>query len=185
MQEATRAQYELDSGIILNVTPLTAFARQALKASAARRYPEPERAPYEQASEGPIPSLSGEPVMLKAELNAEWLALYAEALKKREQCYIGLLLNTAVSHPEQDKLIAEHALMAQAVAKELDGPASAANVGPWVLVLLFVLAQPQEIQALTNLAQGATPLSEGELVSGLRFFRGVVLPGAKRRASAD
>lgn len=47
MAEIAQAKYELSRGVILTITPLTAFMQRALNARAAEMHPEPDRAPYE------------------------------------------------------------------------------------------------------------------------------------------
>lgn len=178
MSELTKqAKYELAKGITLTVTPLSGFAQKMLHASAAQRHPEPDRAPFEVE----IPDALIPGTKTKAEESAEWLRLMRDVLQKRQQAQIGLLLDTAVTVDDRDALVAPYQnAVDQFWLAMSDLPIGAALASDWVTLLLGVLAEEQEVSALIKLAQGATPLTDGEIVDGFRYFRSVVLSRPRR-----
>lgn len=177
MSELKQAKYELAKGITLTVTPLSGFAQKMLHASAAQRHPEPDRAPFEVE----IPDALIPGTKTKAEESAEWLTAMRDVLQKRQQAQIGLLLDTAVTVDDRDALVKPYQnAVDQFWLATSDLPVGAALVSDWVTLLLGVLAEEQEVSALIKLAQGATPLTDAEIVDGFRYFRSMVLSRPRR-----
>jgi hypothetical protein len=170
MEVATKAEFALARGYTVFVTPITGFARSALMARAAQLIPPPDREPYEIEIEDAL-----EPgTKSKAEQHPEWLAKMAEVETIRWQKYIGLLLKTTVTHPEADALVNAYADLLSELRPAFEGqPAEASFVNDWVFLLMNVLAEGREIQELVKIAQGATPLTDGEFRNGLSYFRSV------------
>jgi hypothetical protein len=171
--EILKAEYELKNGIVLTVTPVTGFARAGLQMQADRLIPEPDRTPYEVE----VPDALIEGTKSKAEQHPEWIAQMDRVRQQREQMYIGLLLNVTVTHPEKDELLALYADIVTAIREGYIGTlAESAFVSDWVVLILMKLAENSEVQALMKIAQGSTPLTQGEFINGLRFFRSVAIP---------
>lgn len=177
MSEVNQAKYELQKGVTLTVTPLSGFAQKAFHARAAQMYPEPDRAPFEvEIEDAFVPGTK-----TKAEDSAEWLTLMRDVLQKRSQAYIGLLLDAACTVDDRAMLIQPYKPAVEAFKAAVETlPVGAALVSDFVALLLGVLAEEQEVGALVKLAQGATPLTDGEITDGFRFFRSVVLSRPRR-----
>lgn len=180
MSEINQAKFELHKGVILTITPLSAFAQKAFHARAAQMFPEPDRAPFEVEIEDAFKPGT----KTKAEDSTEWLALMRDVLQLRSQAYIGLLLDATCNVEDRAALLEPytHAVEAFKVAVK-DLPVGAALSSNFVALLLGVLAEEQEVSALIRLAQGATPLTDAEIVDGYRYFRPVVVsrPGRANR----
>lgn len=177
MAEIAQAKYELSRGVILTITPLTAFMQRALNARAAEMHPEPDRAPYElEVEDALVPGTK-----TSAEHSQEWLQKMQVVIQHRLQAGIGLLLDAAVTVEDRDALLMpyRHAINAFKDATKHQ-PAGAAVVSDFVALLLGVLAEETEVSAIVKLAKGATPLTDAEIVDGFRFFRSMVLQRSRR-----
>jgi hypothetical protein len=182
MEVIAKAEYELKRGVTVTVTPITAFARAALLARAAQLIPEPDRTPYEVE----VPDAFEPGTLSKAEQSPEWQAKRQAVEEARWQKYIGLLLDTTISHPDRQGLIEMFSETITALRAAFEGQAASdAFVNDWVFLLLNVLATSEEVSALQKIATGATPLTDGELRSGLAYFRSVALQRPDVRAGDD
>lgn len=181
--EIRQAKFELHSGVVLTVTPLTGFAVRALHARAAELHPEPERTPFEVEIKDAL--IKG--TKMRAEDSPEWLALMNVVLKRRQQAQIGLLLDATLAVDNRAELIAPYLPTATAIRDALENtPAGAAMVSDFITVLIGNLAEEFEVSALVRLAQGATPLTDAEIIDGWRYFRPMALrkPGRIDRHAA-
>jgi hypothetical protein len=177
VSELKQAKYELICGVVLTVTPLTAFAQRAVNAQAAILHPEPDRAPFEfEVEDALVPGTK-----TSAEQSREWLELFRGVLLQRQQAVVGLTIDAAVDVEDRDALYTPYARTMTHIRDAVKGtPAEAAMVSDFVSLLFGVLAEEQEVSALLKLAKGATPLTDAEINDGFRFFRGVDIPGPER-----
>lgn len=177
MSEIRQAQYELASGVTLTVTPLTGFMVQALHARATQLYPDVDREPYQVEIADAL--VAG--TKTRAEDHPEWLQRMSDVLKRRAQAQMGLLLDATLNVPDREALIAPYLPTVKAVKEAMqDFPIAAAMLNDFLVVLIGVLAEKVEVDALVRLAQGATPLSDAEVLNGMRHFRSVVLSRQRR-----
>lgn len=176
-----RAIFPLHKGLKLIISPVNGYAQRMLLRRAEELYPDPDRTPYEVVMEDAL--VPG--TKLKAEDSLEWRELKFKALKKRQSCYIGLLLDTCITVDDREAVCAPYAREIEFIREAgMDTDEAAGFVSDFVLLLLTKFTMDGEIGALIRVCQGATPLDEAEIIDGLRYFRKVELSRPERRKTA-
>lgn len=167
---AHKAVVQLDSGVTAYVTPLTTVIKRVLMVAADQAHPTPDPKPYEVTLHADEALVKDQKI--EAEANPEYLRLVKEALQRRQQHYMGLVLDTAVTLDDQDAVLTAYADHIPKLAAAMKGqPIENAMVSPLVSVLIGVLAEESEVGLLMSLAQRALPLDAGEIADGLAYFR--------------
>lgn len=168
MPEQKLYEVPLDSGEIVFVQPLTAFARQAIFDRASEVYPAPDKTLYEKPLENaPVATL------IEAELNPE----YQEAMKvvrgKRLAWYWEGVINAGVvvDTPEgRETTIQRYAERLKALRQSANLPSD-----NWFATVKFMLITTQDdVRYITNAASEA--LKEEEIRIGIHSFRRDIQP---------
>lgn len=163
--------YELESGVMLVITPLTAVIQRTLRQAAAVAYPYPDPAPYIK----PIVDSFEPGAMTRAEDSPEYLELRRGVDAMRLTYFWNLVIDACVDYADgpREKLIEQNARLIQTIRANIRGTETE-NVllNDWVTLIISCLATGEsEVQEIVDIALGATPLTQAEIVDGFRMFR--------------
>lgn len=174
MGDVKRILYECDSGVTLSVKPLSPFLFQQLRDLSLQKFPDPDKEAYELPyPEGVEPAIPGSKI--PAEDNPDYRALVDKQSNKRAQFVSRTVITLAceLSDGVGYSDIVEQFDNERIRLKEImELPESA-----WEATLLYcIITSVKEQVDLTLIAESRLPLTPGEVVNGVKFFR-LVLSG--------
>lgn len=151
----------LDCGETLLVEPVSMFAQQAIVEESERRFPLPDKAPFEKLIPGAVdPSMT-----TRAEDDPEWQKAAKVVENERNKWQNRAIVLMSVKR--DDKLIKKYAQMR---AQRLSVGIPEGDVWHDTL-LLCLIASPRDVAQIKIAAQHLLPLEEEEVRDGLRIFR--------------
>jgi hypothetical protein len=167
---ANQAVYRLKIGVNLVITPLTPVIQRSLRYASEQAHPYPDPTPYIKPVED-----SFEPdVMTRAEDNPEYLAARREIDARRNTYFWNLVVEACVDYADgpREQLIAANARTIAAVTANVEGTVMGSVMqNDWVTLIIACLATGEsEVQEIVDIALGATPLTQAEIVDGFRMF---------------
>lgn len=190
MGVSTQAHYELN-GVTLTITPITPLAQRTLYAAAYAAYPEPDTAAFEQALTGKSESKYAT-FTTNAKDDPAYQLASARARARREQYFIGLVLDTAVTVPNRTDFLAPYANLCESFKRiNADSPLGALLVNDFVTVLVAVYleedadAKQSDLNSIMSIAQRITGLSGEEIADGYACFPGLALRRSRRANGID
>lgn len=186
----TQAHYELN-GVVLTITPITPLAQRTLYAAAYAAYPEPDTAAYVKPLTGASETKYGA-FTTNAKDDPAYIAAVGQARARREQYFIGLVLDTAVTVSDRAAFVAPYANLCASFKRINDGsPLGALLVSDFVTVLMAVYleedkdAGQSDLNSIMSIAQRLTGLTGEEIADGYAFFPGLALRRSRRANGAD
>ena len=166
--------YDTKGGLQFRLTPLTLIGQQHFRDIALKQYPDVDPAPFEQDDpHGFLPDQKTDP-----NLNPEYRRLVTETFAKRDAAYREAVLNACVGCEHRDALLAQYGATINdglntwlAMPKEWGTNVQYEITQPWVALLYMTLCSVAEIAEMLLLIQGKTPVTEGEIIEGFKYFR--------------
>lgn len=149
----------LSNGVTVRTTALSPYAGARLMRMAEEKYPDANKKPFlEEHPDSVLPVLD----------EKAWGAAQIRVLNDRRAFWSELVIGSCVEVVgEQQDYIEAYASHIARLRKRLELPED-----PWEATLLYgILENRADINALIDDAQGDTPLTAGEVESGLRIFR--------------
>lgn len=167
-------EYTTASGVRIHVTPLALPTVRALQMRAAQELPYPDEKPYEKLMENAV-----EGTLLPASDNPEYRALCQEIDIQRNELSNTRMIWLACSWPDYSDfkaIVAAFKDRLKDVRKWADLPADDNEA----VLFHFVLSGREDVQTVIHAAAQQRPLTNGEIVDGVRLFRiNVQLPPAR------
>jgi hypothetical protein len=170
--------YDTKSGYILEVTPPTLTARNAMLLAAIKAHPDPNPEDYSRVTEAP--TLSGDPAKTDGRDDPDYkndlqLARFAQ----RAYLETGLIDACITTHGiERDAVIENFCTQLETMRRYSSGIAE----NDWEAVLKLFIAEPDELNDLRDLLSRRLPLTEVETAQGRSYFR-VVVQGSDLRTT--
>lgn len=173
-------EYETASGVIVHITPLSIFTIKAISSKAENEFPYPEAVNYEL----PLENAADPSIKLPAKENPAYRELCAEIDNQRYAWRNKAVLELACNYPayaDRASMIAEFRPRLEELRPFLE-----MSGDDWQEVLQHcVFTGKQDRQAVLLLAAQADdiPLTQAEVVDGIKFFR-IDLPRKTARRMA-
>lgn len=173
MVDVKRILYDCDSGVTLSVKPLSPFLFQQLRDLSLQKFPDPDKEAYELPYPKELePAIPGSKI--PAEDNPDYRALVDKQSNKRAQ-FVSRTVITLACEPHEStrgEVISQFANELDVLRETIELSADV-----WENTLLYcVITSVKEQADLTLIAESRLPLTPGEVVNGVKFFR-LVLSG--------
>lgn len=174
--------FKLQSGVEVTITPLTPMGQAHFLKQALELCPDPDPTPYEK----PLPDALVEGDKIAATNDPEYVRLLKAAQARRSFVHQNLLLDAMADIEDRETVLHRHCKVIENTRGAVVNIGSKAEplyaeIEPDFVRLLYVsLALPSEIAEIVKLIVRLTPLEPGEVIEGLKFFRGV---GLQRRTA--
>ena len=152
---------DLDSGVTLDVAPLSPFVINAINKKAGQLYPVPP------PPKVPVPNSVIEGETYADTDDPEWQEAARQA-RQLQSMYAGeqvILLSVSVAN--QDALVKKYAARLKQLSQVIDLPEDA-----WQATLLHcIITSDREVALITMIARDRAPLTEEEIADGVTYFR--------------
>lgn len=157
---------EIEWGRTVYVTPLSAFAARAISQRALEKFPDPDPTPFEK----PLPDAVIEGEVLPATNDPEYVALVTDTRNKRNlYIHAAILAMTQIEGVSRDELIGAYKEQLTVLRTFGELPED-----DYVAALRTFVLKPADYAAIVLAATNKMPLSQGEILDGLRIFRPVL-----------
>lgn len=153
-----------DSGVEVDVTPLSPHALSLIRAKAAELYPAPDEKQFTK----PLPNAANEGDTFVDKEDPEYIRLKAASDKARADFLTRALRDTSLSFPEgKQALIERFADKIKALRTFVELPEDEWDATFWHAVI----GTAADHETLVWAAENALPLTEMEVANGVRLFR--------------
>lgn len=172
--QTNQVVYDLKSGVKLFITPLSILGNSHFTKRSIEMYPDPDPTPYE----APLKDALVEGDKRSAMSDPAYVALLQPVQTRRAFAYQNLLLAAAVDTPEREHVLSKYAHLitsTRGAVVPLPGGITQTIEDDFVRLLYLSLATPEEIKTVVSHIVRLLPLEPGEVIDGLKFFRGVEL----------
>ncbi len=157
-------EIELDSGVMVHVTPLNFGTYLVLLDVAGKKFPDPDKAQYEESIENAaVPGIK-----IPAEMNEEYLKAYTDVHGQRVAFILDWLTRKTIIFPEGETALRER--FAEQ-ADDLKFLKPDIDLDDWQTFIKYLLITPQEFNVLMGVLQDRFPVTEVEARDGYRLFR--------------
>lgn len=156
-----------DSGVEVDVTPLSPHALALLRAKTQELYPDPDEEQYRK----PVPNSAIADDTFIDKDDPEYIRLKKTAVDKRTELLTRALRDTSLSFPAgKAALIAHFADKIKALRLFVDLPEDEWEATFWH----GIIGSAADHETLVRAAENALPLTEMEVANGVRLFRYIV-----------
>lgn len=152
---------DLDSGVTIEVRPLSPFVLAGIRKRATELHPIPD------APQKPVPNSVIEGDTYADTDDKTWRAAALRA-QEAQGNYVGQqVIMLSVTVPDQSAIMAQFEPRLKQIAEFVDLPDD-----EWQATLLYgVITSEKEVGLITRVATDRAPLTEEEVAEGVRYFR--------------
>lgn len=165
------------SGVEVVITPLTPFGQAHFRKQSLELCPDPDPTAYEK----PLPDALVEGDKIAATNDPEYVKLLEAAQIRRAFVHQNLLVDAMADIEDREGMLRRYCKVIESTRGWVVNlgtptiPIYSEIESDFVRLLYVSLALPSEIATIVKLIVRLTPLEPGEVIEGLKFFRGVEL----------
>lgn len=157
-------EIELDSGVMVHVTPLNLWVYQQLQEAAAEQFPDPDKTPYEED----LPDAATPDIKIPAEENPDYQEAIAAQHSQRVNFILEWLLRRSLKFPEGEDALRERF---SGLVNDLKDIRPALDLDDWMTFVKCILVSPVEFNIINAIVQDRLPITEVEVREAYRLFR--------------